>query len=640
MTENSRHFLKIFVQFVFIFLLSFPITVHASEVIKDFESTVVVNQDASITVTEKIQAVCLGHNIKHGIYRDIPYKYHTSSGYQTDTHLKVLDVKIDGRRADFHQVVRTPFVRIYMGNKKIFLPHGMHSFEITYTMKRMVGFFDKYDELYWNVTGNQWAFPIERASVVIILPKDTRFMQFATYTGRLGSKKTMARVTDKGPRSIAFETTAPLNPGEGFTVAAAWPPGIIERPTDVEKILYFLWDNISLAVGLIGTCITFLYFFITWKKVGKDPEKGTVVPIFEPPKAFGPAAARYIMKMGFDDKVFSAAVISLAVKGYLTIKDEHGKYTLIRRRDGAKGELSEGEKSLFAKLFSRYDEVSLDSSNASTIQSALKALQKNLTAHFERIYFYSNRKQLIPGLVLSLLTLFGMALGSEDIFGAAFMSVWLSGWSGFSAFLALSAYNALKSAFAAKQFGSFKQALKPTLFALPFTFFWFVGCLFYAKLAGFSSLVVFIALISINIFFYQIMKAPTMHGRKMMDILEGFQMFLETAEKYRLKTLTAPGKLPELFEKYLPWAVALDVENQWTEKFNNYLKDATTPETERAYSPTWYVGSFHTPTALTSSLGSGISSAVASASVSGSGSGSSGGGFSGGGGGGGGGGGW
>jgi uncharacterized membrane protein len=142
--------------------------------------------------------------------------------------------------------------------------------------------------------------------------------------------------------------------------------------------------------------------------------------------------------------------------------------------------------------------------------------------------------------------------------------------------------------------------------------------------------------------FYHLLKAPTFAGRKIMDQIEGFKLYLSVAEKERLNLLNPPEKTPALFEKYLPYALALDVENAWSEQFSEVLARAGTEA--QPYTPVWYSGSswdgFHT-SRFTDSLGSSFASAISSSSSApGSSSGSGGGGSSGGGGGGGGGSGW
>ncbi|MCP5091018.1 MAG: DUF2207 domain-containing protein [Gammaproteobacteria bacterium] len=144
------------------------------------------------------------------------------------------------------------------------------------------------------------------------------------------------------------------------------------------------------------------------------------------------------------------------------------------------------------------------------------------------------------------------------------------------------------------------------------------------------------------VFFAIIMTRPTTRGRKLLDEMLGFKDFLEVAEKDELNLRNPPEKTPELFESYLPFALALGVDQQWSERFASVLA-AIRDERGREYQPSWYNGSFNsanlskTTSKLSSSLNTAVSSSV---SPPGSSSGGGGGGSSGGGGGGGGGGGW
>jgi uncharacterized membrane protein len=143
-------------------------------------------------------------------------------------------------------------------------------------------------------------------------------------------------------------------------------------------------------------------------------------------------------------------------------------------------------------------------------------------------------------------------------------------------------------------------------------------------------------------FFAIIMKRPTMRGRKLLDEMAGFGDYLAVAERDELNLRNPPEKTPELFEAYLPYALALDVDQQWAEKFAAVLATAQRAQ-GGPYSPGWYNGSWSVAdlTTSTSYLSSSLNTAISSAvTPPGSSSGSGGGGFSGGGGGGGGGGGW
>jgi uncharacterized membrane protein len=135
--------------------------------------------------------------------------------------------------------------------------------------------------------------------------------------------------------------------------------------------------------------------------------------------------------------------------------------------------------------------------------------------------------------------------------------------------------------------------------------------------------------------------APTKEGRAVLDHIAGFKQYLSITERERLDRMTAPQDTPEIFEKYLPYAIALGVENRWADRFQGVLAAAAAaPGGQQGFA--WYSGSgspWNNPTSFVDNVGSSLASTISSASASPS-SGSGGGGSSGGGGGGGGGGGW
>jgi len=164
----------------------------------------------------------------------------------------------------------------------------------------------------------------------------------------------------------------------------------------------------------------------------------------------------------------------------------------------------------------------------------------------------------------------------------------------------------------------------------------------FVQLTSFSMGFVLLIAAIINWLFYELLKAPTLAGRKLLDKIEGFKQYIDIAERHELDFKHPKGKSPELFEEYLPYALALGVEQQWGESFADVLAQAQA--SSGGYSPTWYHGTHWNNANIgnfTGSLGSSFTSAIASSSTApGSSSGSGGGGSSGGGGGGGGGGGW
>jgi hypothetical protein len=238
-----------------------------------------------------------------------------------------------------------------------------------------------------------------------------------------------------------FSTTRPLNPQEGLTIVVMWPKGFVQEPTRAEKAKAFFADNGSAAAGTAGIMILLIYYLFTWFKIGKDPEKGVIIPLYEAPKGLSPAAVRYVMRMDFDDKAFAAAVVNMAVKGYITIDEgANGDYTLTKTGKDDSG-LSRGEMRIARQLFLNRTSLAIKTENHATIKQAIKDLQKSLAVEYEKIYFFTNKGTLIPGLAISMIALVTIVILGRSKLLAGFMTVWLSGsaWWNASDSLAASA---------------------------------------------------------------------------------------------------------------------------------------------------------------------------------------------------------
>jgi uncharacterized membrane protein YgcG len=610
-----------------------------SERILNFKSLIVVNRDASMTVTEDITVQANRQEIKRGIIRDFPTTYRDRMGNTVKVGFQVEEVLRDGRPEAYHTQSAANGVKIYIGQKDVFLRPGEYTYTIRYRVDRELGFFKDFDELYWNVTGNGWTFAIDRAEAVIELPPGAKILKYAAYTGYQGGRG-QDFTAQAGNHDIVFKTTRALAPREGLTVAVAWPKGVVHEPSGQERVGFFLRDNVATAIGLIWLVVLLGFYLWAWFRVGRDPAKGTIIPLYSPPAGFSPAGVRFVSRMGYDDKAFAAAVVDMAVKGGVLIQEDGGDYTLVRR-DAAPGALSRDEQLVTAQLFSGSQSVKLETENHTKIKSAIDALKKNLRMELEKIYFVTNSGYLGPGVVITLLGVALVILTSRDRLAAGFGALWLTIWTVACYFLAVTVYKRWQAT-RGGGLGKVGTALFTTLFALLFFAGEIAGLVMLGAALSIPAALNLAAMGFLNALFYHLLKAPTLTGRKIMDQIEGFKLYLSVAEKERLNLLNPPEKTPALFEKYLPFALALDVENAWSEQFAEVLAKAGT-ETQ-PYSPVWYSGSswdsFHT-SRFSDSLGSSFASAISSSSSPpGSSSGSGGGGSSGGGGGGGGGSGW
>jgi uncharacterized membrane protein YgcG len=568
-------------------LLLLSVEAVADERILEFHSDILVMPDGWIDVTETIKVRAEGNRIRRGIYRDFPTEYRDKYGNDVIVGFDILSVLRNNSPEDFHTQGIRDGIRTYFGNSDRYINSGEHTYTFRYRASRMLGFFENHDELYWNVTGVNWEFPIDNASATVSFGFDVSAgdLTAEAYTGAFGytNRDYTSRIDGSG--RVEVETTKVLPALNGLTIVVTWPKGFVSEPSDLDRIGWLLSDNANLLIALVGCALLLAYYIPVWRHFGKDPDEGVLVTRYEPPKGFSPASLRYIRQMYYDDKVMTAAVVNLGVKGYLRIDVEEGsdgflgigaeedKYLLVKTDPGLGAPpMAAGEQELYDALFKGRKSILLDQDNHEKLGDAKSEHRQSLAKDYKQHYFKYNGLLNVPAVLLLVVTAV-ISLGAGP-----------SPW----------------------------------------------------------SILTIGLMVVTTITFAVIMKRPTLRGRKLLDEIIGFKDYLEVAEKYEMELRNPPEKTPQLFEKYLPFALALGVDQSWAEKFAAVLSSAQQPD-GKPYSPTWYNGSWDNVnlSRATSNLTSSLNTAVThSVTPPGSSSGSGGGGFSGGGGGGGGGGGW
>ena len=563
-----------------VFLLAAP--ARAQERITSYDSDIQIRADGSLDVTERISVRAEGNQIRRGIYRDFPTRYRDRFGNRVRVALEVLGVERNGRMEPWFTERMTNGVRINTGNDDFLPVPADYTYTIRYRTTRQLGFFDDFDELYWNAIGTGWIFPIEQGTVEVRLPAPVPVEQLRpeAYTGPQGAKGTAYTAEVPEPGVARYRLTQPLAPYEGFTVVLGFPKGIVHEPTDTERTGWFLRDNKGVFTAVAGFLLLLIYAVRKWREVGRDPAKGIVIARYEPREGQTPAGLRYMMRMGYDTRCFTADILALAVGGHVKIhkEDKFLKDEWSLERDGSIGaaEPSPAQKKLLSGLFRGLPgTLVLKNTNAGVVSKGREGHEKALDAEYHPAYFKRNTKHFLVGLLIAIVTI-GVSLAISGGFGVPVIIV--------------------------------------------------IGVLMLVVLVTFAFLV----------------RAPTKEGRALLDEIEGLKLYMKVAERQELASMKGPDE-PVLdakrYEAMLPYAVALEVEDAWTDKFTAAVGAAAALQATQHMH--WYSGRGHISNLgdFTSAVSSGLNSTISSASSPpGSSSGGGGGGSSGGGGGGGGGG--
>ena len=560
------------------------------ERILDYDVDIAIQTDGSVEITERITVRAEGRAIRRGIVREFPTRYRDRFGDRVVVDFEVLEVLRNGQPEPWFTERVSNGVRVNTGNDDFLPVPAEHVFTLRYRTNRQLGFFEQHDELYFNAMGHSSSLRVDGGRVTARLPAPVPVaeMELDGFTGREGGRGRAFNGSLAEAGVAHWELAAPLARREGFTVLLTFPKGVVAEPGTVQRLGWQLRDNAAAIVALAGLALLLGWCLNRWRAIGRDPHPGTIIVRYEPPPGYSPAELRYMQRRAHDSTGFSADLLAAAVAGAVTIQRE----TRTLRTDRWTVHRADAPQSLHAgsaparladKLLRRgADSVVLQSSNASRIREAMSEHRKQVGSRIVPALYRHNAGSVGIAALILIATLV-----------ASVLLVVLTG-SGFA----------------------------------------LAGILLGAGLA-------------VTVTFGFLIGAPTPAGRELLDQIEGFRRYLGVAEKQDLQALQGPSERePELdagrFERLLPYAVALDVEDAWTGKFTAAVGAAAAAAATA--SMTWYAASGRGANlgdlgGMTRSLSKGLSSQIASSSSppgSSSGGGGGGGGFSGGGGGGGG----
>ncbi|MDR2426463.1 MAG: DUF2207 domain-containing protein [Endomicrobium sp.] len=568
--------------------------IYAEEIIYDFASSISVQKDGSAIVQEVITVNVEHIQIRRGLYRDIP-------NFASEP-VKFISLYMDNQPHPSFTERRGHSLIINFGDDS-YISKGIHTYQLTYSIANIVKGFDDYDEVYWNVTGNDWNFTIKHASFYISFPEEAGIKDnlISIYTGKKGSKESNAVKTGKN----FFETTKPLHKGEGFTIAVPFEKGIVQSHKKNTEISFFI-----ISAGIILCIILIVYLILSWLAVGKDPND-VIVTEFSPPKNISPAFIRCLWNRKTDKKMFATALVSLAMKNKIEISEEKNflkKTVMLKLKDKNTIGLPEEEKAVIQTLFYKSSDFHISSLNWHTLSMCMSYIETNFKNRMQK-YIASNRKYIFPAVIILILLQLLFVLLGENMPIFIFMNVH------YSIFM-LVFVNLPKNKI-------FKAIVFIVINSVYSVFFLSIG-----KDAGITALAVqgcFLLSFWGLLIYVNIIDNLTPQGRELFKHIKGFYRYMTIAEEHRV-ALSVPVDDERIFADYMPYALAFDMENKWMKRFEKVLSQATIDR---------YMQNIGGRKALMNGL---IVSSINSAAPRKNGSGSGSGGYSGGGGGGGGGG--
>lgn len=570
--------------------------VPASEHIIDFTSRAHFNPDGSMEMRETIKVLSQGNEIRRGIFRTLPLTWNRQDGKIFRVNYAIESVTRDGLAEPYSLDEATKTLTVRIGSARHILQPGIYNYEIRYKVSNHFSRFSEWDELYWNVTGNDWSWPISKANFHLELPqadshlnaegKDNRLRTIDAYTGSYGEKAHNATILPDG----SIQTSRPLATGEGLTVVYTWPRTILAdapAPEAALPLVHLLVPTRETSLIWLPLVLLMGYYLLWWRKnvSAAKLKMPSVVPQFSVPETMSPGYLRFITQRKYDDEAFSSDLLGLVAKGALTLTTKknktrsswfspsHDEQLLSRPPSDNKLQLNASNKKLLKMLFSnKRKEINLNIPHQPEMQTARKWLEncceekrpqlllKGSTPLRHCIYI----ALLVPVVCgvwfnaeAALLTIPGLLFPLFGLTVLAFLLKFLRhplktgrAWGATPFFIAL-----IIGPFAINFGVFFLIDILPTIPLPP----GYIGALL--------SAIILCAFVGCTTPRY------TQDGLKDLAIAKGLKMYITTAEKQRFQALYPPEQMIAHFESLLPVALALGVGKTWANSFAKYLRE-------------------------------------------------------------------
>lgn len=530
----------------------------ADERILEFFSDIKVEQDGDLLVTENLRVRSIGKQIRYGLQRDFAQLYRRADGSWINARLDVVSVRRDGRPESFAVSRLKDGVRIATGRQDVVFRPGEYQYTLTYRVTRQLQAAGGQDRLAWDATGGAWNLPIDKVRVRVVLPEEAP-IEDAKVAGEGGGSP--GELVEREPGRAVFVSTRGLAPGENMAVELAWPAGFVQRPGPVRAWWHGVQDRAEIWAAALGAVLILLYYGATWLRVGAWVRRNQA-PVSEPPEGLSAPALRYVYRKEYDRWAFLSGMMELLARRSVRLRvQEDGRY-LERLSNQAGGDAR--QDGLLHGMLSRFFSggrslLRLDGLYRHCYDEAQDAQRKRLEEAYGRVLFYKAdgwaRKAFYLWLLLAA-SLVGLALVREGS---------LLAWEAWSMLVPLPAVPALFAVQAQWRSGATSFPSRLVLGALA------VACL----VAGVVLIhrhaeswpLLFVGLTPLVLLAVVCMGAAglqgyTDQGRALRAQVDGFRQFLAHPEP--ASDTLAPDAVLARYERYLPYALALDVERRWS----------------------------------------------------------------------------
>ena len=561
---SNRKLNSIFsIMFVFFTLFFLSTKSLIAEKITNYEVTVQMNKNGTLTVNEVIDYEFDGA-AKHGIYRDIPLRSKKNGVDIYKSYIKMNSIKRNGFSEEYSTKLFDEGIRYRVGSADRFVENGINRYEFNYVIYNAVFEKNGIYQVYFNAIGQFWQVPIEKAVVNVRFGNgkpvlENEISQLDVFTGKYGQSG-KDYITNLNNRTVEIKTNKVLEAYNGLSFRLNLKTDNIS-PTFWDKLQTLYYAYPLIAVGPLVIILLAIYGFITWYVFGRDVGKKAIVPEFNIPKDISAMYAAYINGERGPKEILTIGVLSLLSKSYVEADDEEGngknvKYTLSNSKR-SKLELAEEEKIVFNALS--------DTGYIFKRERSLYDASNKILGLFEKEYkkkVYRDNSIFNIAFIIGIIVVFMVSStassGTTGVSDSDFGVVSLIMIASFFGILLNMIFSIIKNIYGNNS--TFLKVIK------------WITILFISVIYGVLNFIIIGIIMAMYAVYSKIIGRYTVDGMRKKEYLDGMKMYIKTAEANQIMKFNDVDELVAYFKGILPYAVALGVKNEAVKLMKNTIK--------------------------------------------------------------------
>ncbi len=561
-----------------------------------FFSRIEILNNGFVKVTETIERVVEPSETDFvGIERYFPKYHNDRTGKNYRTNLTVLEASIDNKTITPKLKPTFDGIKIDLHSEKP-LSSGVHLFRVTYLFSNKIAEFKNnsreadvpdFKELIWNVTGSHWDIPVTRAGAIVIFPpQSTLYSQAALTSGPNGYGHNY-RITKDKENNLSFVLTFPLAPHESLTILTNWSEKNSTPFFQNGKIDRFIIEHGTAFAAFVAFLFVLSYYLGTFFGLKKNQGQNLTKPAPLQKNNLTAAVLNYALQKEITPKTLFIILLDMACKNFISFEqDDTDSLILVKNTDKETG-LTSLQRQIAKKLFTKEEtSFSLTRKNFLKLTRIMNDVRKGLIKEYHKKFTVFPQSYFLFGILMAVVAI--TAITSMSLFP---LTTFFTSCCCIALLIPCTAiYEKIHALL--KTPLPFEEKKKN--FIKLFVPFFFCFCLllalfvYYALQTTFFTAFFFFALLICIGVFKTLFRTPSVLGKSILENLDGYRLYLCSQDDTLLKVMRhAEQKIKDLYNKHLPFAVALEVQQQWTHRFAVFSRK------ENQLKPDWYRGKLH-----------------------------------------------